>query len=131
MWSSLLTVGKGMLSFLDWRIVAVVLAALVLSYGALQIVSLNGDVRALEVELQQKDQVIAETESQAASDLAGYQAEIQAYEDSFETYRISLNEAQGNRAALETELRDAGDEDVQLQECLQQALPQRVLNSLY
>ncbi len=131
MWTSLITVGKGLLSFLDWKIVVVVLASLGLTYGAYQLVSLQGDVRSLEVELSKTEQELTETKSQAQADLAGYQAEIQAYEDSFETYRISLNEAQNDRAALETELRDAGEDDVDLQECLQRNLPERVLNSLY
>lgn len=118
-------------SIFSWQMLAVLvggaLIATIVWYG----LQLQDRLVTAEQEYLQIKKELVETEEQAATNLAGYQTDIQAYESSISSIRESLQKAQVSRTRLEQTLDEAEANDTSLQECLSTPLPSSVLDSLY
>lgn len=125
MWLSLIS------KVFNWKVVAVLVTAALIGSASLYTLSLNGELRELENDLRASRIELQTIHQKHKLEIAGYQAEMQAYDDSLETFRFSLKQAQEESRKLDAQLTLAGEQDATLQECLQKRIPSSVLDSLY
>lgn len=128
MWASILPFIK---SIFSWKMLAVIVVGAVVSATIYYGLSLQKQVAEMESKYESVKQELVKTEEQAATDLAGYQQDVQAYESSINSIRASLVDAQVTRTRLEETLDEAETNDTSLQECFGKELPASVLDSLY
>lgn len=118
-------------SIFSWQMLAVLVGGVLIATTAWYGLQLQDRLATAEQEYLQIKKELVETEEQAATNLAGYQTDIQAYESSISSIRESLQKAQVSRTRLEQTLDEAEANDTSLQECLSTPLPRSVLDSLY
>lgn len=115
----------------SWQMLAVLVGGVLIAGTVWHGLQLQDRLATAEQEYLQIKKELVLTEEQAATDLAGYQTDIQAYESSISSIRESLQKAQVSRTRLEQTLDEAEANDTSLQECLSTPLPSSVLDSLY
>lgn len=118
-------------SIFSWQMLAVLVGGVLIATTVWYGLQLQDRLATAEQEYLQIKKELVETEEQAATNLAGYQTDIQAYESSISSIRESLQKAQVSRTRLEQTLDEAEANDTSLQECLSTPLPSSVLDSLY
>jgi septal ring factor EnvC (AmiA/AmiB activator) len=118
-------------SIFSWQMLAVLVGGALIATTVWYGLQLQDRLATAEQEYLQIKKELVETEEQAATNLAGYQTDIQAYESSIRSIRRSLQKAQVSRTRLEQTLDEAEANDTSLQECLSTPLPSSVLDSLY
>lgn len=118
-------------SIFSWQMLAVIVGGVLIANTVWYGLQLQDRLATAEQEYKQLEKELVLTEEQAATDLAGYQTDIQAYESSISSIRESLQKAQVSRTRLEQTLDEAEANDTSLQECLSTPLPSSVLDSLY
>lgn len=118
-------------SIFSWQMLAVLVGGVLIATTVWYGLQLQNRLATAEQEYLQIKKELVETEEQAATNLAGYQTDIQAYESSISSIRESLQNAQVSRTRLEQTLDEAEVNDTSLQECLSTPLPSSVLDSLY
>ncbi len=118
-------------SIFSWQMLAVIVGGALIAGTVWYGLQLQERLATAEQEYKQLEEELILTEEQAATNLAGYQTDIQAYESSISSIRNSLQKAQVSRTRLEQTLDEAEANDTSLQECLSTPLPSSVLDSLY